>query len=138
MRAIVALGSNLEPREDYLARALKALSVLPETEFIKASSIIESVGVDVPEAFKALKFLNQVAIFESRLEVHDFSRRMHAIEDQLGRVRELRNGPRTIDLDLIDYGGLKLDEVDLTLPHPRAHQRAFVMQPLAELGIMDF
>ena len=134
MRAVVSLGSNLEPRSDYLARALKALSELPKTHFVKASSVIETEPVDVPEEFKSLKFLNQVAIFESELEVHDFSRRMHTIEDNLGRVRSVRNGPRTIDLDLIDYGGLQLSEPELTLPHPRAAERDFVTRPLAEIG----
>ena len=69
------------------------------------------------------------------LEPYDFSRRMHAVEDRLGRVRTVRNGPRTIDVDLIDFGGLVNDDPALTLPHPRAHLRDFVMCPLAELGI---
>ena len=60
---------------------------------------------------------------------------MHGIEDELGRVRTVRNGPRTIDLDLIDFGGISLSEPELTLPHPRAKEREFVMRPLAELGI---
>ena len=102
-----------------------------------ASSVIETEPVDVPPEFAELKFLNQAAVFETTLEVHDFSRRMHAVEDALGRVRTVRNGPRTIDLDLIDFGGLKLDEPELTLPHPRAHLRDFVLRPLAELGIND-
>jgi len=82
-----------------------------------------------------MKFLNQVAVFETALEPHDFARRMHAIEDRLGRVRTVRNGPRTIDLDLIDFAGLRLDGPELTLPHPRAKSRGFVIAPLAELGI---
>ena len=82
-----------------------------------------------------MKFLNQVAVFETALEVRDFARRMHAVEDALGRVRTVRNGPRTIDLDLIDFDGLVLDEPDLTLPHPRAAERDFVMRPMAELGL---
>ena len=65
----------------------------------------------------------------------DFSRRMHRIEDALGRVRTVRNGPRTIDIDLIDFGGIVISEPELTLPHPRAMERAFVTRPLEELGI---
>ena len=61
---------------------------------------------------------------------------MHAVEDALGRVRTVRNGPRTIDLDLIDFDGLRLDETDLVLPHPRAPERDFVCRPLAELGFV--
>jgi 2-amino-4-hydroxy-6-hydroxymethyldihydropteridine diphosphokinase len=134
-RAIVSLGSNLEPRRDYLARALEALGNLDATTLVASSRILETAGVDVPADFAHLKFLNQVAVFETALEVHAFSRRMHAIEDTLGRVRTVRNGPRTIDLDLIDFDGLHLDEPDLTLPHPRAALRPFVTIPLAELGL---
>ena len=136
-RAIVSLGSNIEPRADYLRRAIAALSSLPESRFVKASSVIETEPVDVPEEFAALKFLNQVAIFETNLDPFDFSRRMHAIEDNLGRVRVVRNGPRTIDIDLIDFGGKVINTPELTLPHPRAHLRDFVRRPLAELGVLD-
>ena len=132
--AIVSLGSNVEPRADYLARALNALSGLPGTRLAKASPVEETEPVGVPAEFSHMKFLNQVAVLETELEVHDFSRRMHGVEDSLGRVRTVRNGPRTIDLDLIDFGGMRLDEPDLTLPHPRAHERDFVMRPLAALG----
>ena len=136
-RAVVSLGSNVEPRAEHLQRALAVLSALPGTRLAAASSVIETEPVDVPPEFAELKFLNQAAVFETTLEVHDFSRRMHAVEDALGRVRTVRNGPRTIDLDLIDFGGLRLDEPELTLPHPRAHLRDFVLRPLAELGIND-
>ena len=134
-RAIVSLGSNIEPRADYLKRAVSALSSLPETRFVKASSVIETEPVDVPPEFAALKFLNQVAVFETALDPFDFSRRMHAIEDDLGRVRTVRNGPRTIDIDLIDFGGQDINTPELTLPHPRAHLRSFVQEPLKELNI---
>ena len=137
MRAVVSLGSNVEPRAEHLQRALAALSALPGTRLAASSSVIETEPVDVPPEFAEMRFLNQAAVFETTLEVHDFSRRMHAVEDALGRVRTVRNGPRTIDLDLIDFGGLKLDEPELTLPHPRAHLRDFVLRPLAELGIND-
>lgn len=135
MRAIVALGSNVEPRSARLAFALEALEALPETRLLKASSVIETEPVDVPGEFADLKFLNQVVVLETGLPVREFSDRMHAIEDAQGRVRTVRNGPRTIDLDLIDFGGLKSDDPALTLPHPRARSRDFVMRPLAELGI---
>ena len=134
-RAIVSLGSNLEPRADYLNRAIAALSSLPETTFVKASSVIETEPIDVPFEFVALKFLNQVAVFDTKLDVFDFSRRMHAIEDTLGRVRTVRNGPRTIDIDLVDFGGQVINTPELTLPHPRARDRVFVLRPLKELGI---
>ncbi len=135
MRVLVSLGSNIEPRAEYLGKAIAALSALPETQFVKASSVLETEPVDVPSEFAALKFLNQAAIFETKLDPFDFSRRMHAIEDDLGRVRTVRNGPRTIDIDLIDFGGQVINTPELTLPHPRAKDRAFVLEPLRELGI---
>ena len=133
--AIVSLGSNIEPRAEYLKRAIAALSALPETQFVKASSVIETEPVDVPSEFVAFKFLNQAAVFETKLDPFDFSRWMHAIEDALGRVRTVRNGPRTIDIDLIDFGGQVINTLELTLPHSRAKDRAFVLEPLRELGI---
>ena len=135
-RVLVSLGSNIEPRAEYLKKALAVLSALPETQFVKASSVIETEPVDVPSEFVELKFLNQVVIFETKLDVFDFSRRMHAIEDDLGRIRTVRNGPRTIDIDLIDFGGQVINTPELTLPHPRAHLRDFVQTPLRELGIL--
>lgn len=133
--AVVSLGSNIEPRADYLDRARDALAALPSTRLVKASSVIETEPVGVPAEFAAMKFLNQVAVFETGLDAFEFSRRMHAIEDGLGRVRTVRNGPRTIDIDLIDFGGQVVDTPELTLPHPRAANRDFVLRPLAELRI---
>lgn len=134
-RAIISLGSNIEPRADYLARAIKFLSAMPSTRFVKASSVEETEPVGVPAEFRNLKFLNQLAVFETDLDPREFSRRMHSIEDSLGRVRTVRNGPRTIDIDMIDFDGLRMDDPDLTLPHPRAAERDFIRRPLAELGL---
>lgn len=133
VQAVVSLGSNIEPRADYLARALAALAALPGTRLERASEPEETEPVGVPPEYAHLRFLNQLAIFETELEVHEFSRRMHAIEDALGRTRTVRNGPRTIDLDLVDFGGMVLDEPDLVLPHPRARERVFVMEPWRRL-----
>ena len=133
MQAVVSLGSNIEPRSDYLSRALAALAALPGTRLERASEPEETEPVGVPPEYAHLRFLNQLAIFETELEVHEFSRRMHAVEDALGRKRTVRNGPRTIDLDLVDFGGMVLDEPDLVLPHPRARERAFVMDPWRRL-----
>lgn len=133
LEAVLSLGSNIEPRSEYMSRALAELEKMPNTRLIRASSVIETEGVDVPEEFADLKFLNQVVVMETSLEVHDFSCKMHAIEDALGRVRTVRNGPRTIDIDLIDFGGMRLEEKELTLPHPRAKERDFVISLLAEV-----
>lgn len=133
--AVVSLGSNIEPRADYLRRALEALAALPQTRLVSASSVIETEPLDVPEEFAELRFLNQAAVFETDLAPLEFSRLMHKIEDALGRVRTVRNGPRTIDIDLIDFAGVRMASLELTLPHPRAKERDFVMKPLAELGV---
>lgn len=135
MRAVVALGSNIAPRERYLAAAIEKLSLLPCTRLIGESTPIETEPVDVPDEFADCKFLNQAAVFETALGPDEFSRRMHEIETALGRVRTVRNGPRTIDLDLVDFGGLVRSSPELILPHPRAKQRDFVLVPLQELGV---
>ncbi len=135
VRAIVSLGSNVEPRAEHLARALEALSAFPKTRLVAASSVTETEPVDVPARFADRKFLNQVAVFSTGLSADDFSWRMHAVEDELGRVRTVRNGPRTADIDLVDFGGLVRNGPELTLPHPRAMEREFVLAPLRELGI---
>lgn len=135
MRAVVSLGSNVGPREANLAKALDALAAFPGTRLVAASRVRETEPVDVPPEFAHLTFLNQAAVFETDLAPEEFATRMHAVEDALGRVRTVRNSPRTIDIDLVDFGGLVRNTPELTLPHPRARERAFVMEPLAELGV---
>ena len=135
-RVIVCLGSNIEPRLDYLNRAQEALCALPDTRMVAAGGTDETDPVDVSIEFSAQKFMNRILVFETKLSPGDFSRRMHRIEDEFGRVRGgVRNAPRTIDIDMIDYEGVVMDSLDLTLPHPRARERAFVMEPLKRLGI---
>ena len=137
MRAVISLGSNIEPKAEYLRKAVERLSALPATKLVRKSMVRTTDPVDVPAFFASLKFLNQVVILETDLDVYEFSGMMHAIEDDLGRVRREKNGPRTIDLDLITFGTIKLDKPELTLPHPRAAQREFVMEPLRELWLEE-
>ena len=134
-RAVVSLGSNVGDRPENLRRALAALSKLPQTRLLDASAVVETEPIDVPPEFADQKFLNQAAVFETTLSPLAFSRAMHGIEDRLGRVRTVRNGPRTIDLDLVLYGDVTMKTKTLTLPHPRARERAFVVEPLKELGV---
>lgn len=136
-RVVISLGSNLGNRKWYLQKAVKALNRMIETRVIDKSSVIETEGVDVPEEFKELKFLNQIVLVETRLIPLEFSRRMHAIEDNLGRVRTIRNAPRKIDIDMIAYEGVRMNSEELTLPHPRAAEREFVLRPLRELGLRE-
>jgi 2-amino-4-hydroxy-6-hydroxymethyldihydropteridine diphosphokinase len=133
-KVVLAFGSNIRPRHKYLERALSEVSSYPLTELLAASEIEETEPVGVPEEFKERKFLNRVAVFETGLSAMELSERMHKTEDELGRVRgNVRNSPRTIDIDMIDYGGIKLDDPELTLPHPRAYERDFVFKPWMEL-----
>ena len=135
-RVILCLGSNIEPRLDYLDRAQAALCSLPGTRFVAASSTDETEPVDVPQEFSQRRFLNRMLVVETELPPAEFSRLMHGIEDDLGRVRgEMRNIPRTIDIDMIDYEGVVSSDPELVLPHPRAKERDFVMAPLRRLGI---
>jgi 2-amino-4-hydroxy-6-hydroxymethyldihydropteridine diphosphokinase len=135
-RVAIAFGSNVEPRADYHARALAAVASFPGTRLVAASELEETEPVGVPDEFSHLKFLNRVAIFETSLSPEEFSQAMHRIEDELGRVRgEVRNIPRTIDIDMIDYEGVVSSDPELILPHPRAKERDFVMAPLKRLGI---
>lgn len=133
-RVAIAFGSNVEPRVDYHARALAAVASFPGTRLVAASELEETEPVGVPDEFSHLKFLNRVAIFETSLSPEEFSQAMHRTEDELGRVRgEVRNTPRTIDIDMIEYEGVISTDPQLTLPHPRAHERKFVFKPLMEL-----
>ena len=135
-RVVLCLGSNIEPRAEYLDRAQAALCALPSTEFAAASETEETEPVGVPPEFADRKFLNRILVVRTALPPREFSDRMHAIEDGLGRVRgSVRNVPRTIDVDMIDYEGVVSDDPALTLPHPRAAERAFVSGPLRRLGI---
>ena len=134
-RAALSLGTNLEPRAARLRSARTRLAELPGTRIVAVSGEYETEPVDVPPEFAALKFLNQAVLVETEMPVEDFSAAMHAIEDELGRVRTVRNGPRTIDLDLIFFDGLFRDDPAITLPHPRAWRRDFVIAPLREIGV---
>ena len=130
MKAFVGLGSNLGEREAMIRLALETLSRLPGTHLVKASSLYdtEPVGeVDQPN------FLNAVAQLDTELTARQLLWNLHLIEKRLGRVRTQRWGPRTIDLDLLLYGSLVLDEPELTVPHPELTARSFVLVPLVEL-----
>ena len=130
-RAHVGLGANLGEREETLRIALELLAETPRIEVVAVSSFRETdpVGyLDQP------CFLNGAAALETSLSPRELLDALLAVERELGRTREgARFGPRTVDLDLLLYGGAQLDEPGLTLPHPRLHERRFALEPLAEL-----
>ena len=130
-RAYVGLGANLGEREVALRAALAALDATAGIDVAAVSTFRESdpVGyLDQP------RFLNAAAALETTLAPRELLDALLEVERSLGRTREgPRFGPRTIDLDLLLYGDESLDEPGLTVPHPRLHERAFVLEPLAEL-----
>jgi len=133
MRVFVGLGSNLGDREATIRAAVAALGDEAGVEVVAVSTLRETdpVGyVDQPP------FLNGVAELETELPARDLLERLLAVERRFGRVREgiPAQGPRTLDLDLLLYGDDELDEPGLTVPHPRLHERRFVLEPLAELA----
>lgn len=134
MEAILSLGSNLGDRKQHLEDAIRALRTLPETRVGAIAPLYETEPVDVPEAFRSQNYYNTAVILETTLEPDILSLAVHAIEADLGRVRDgVRNSPRTIDIDIIACDEMRSDRKDLRLPHPEASSRRFVCQPIADL-----
>lgn len=128
MKAVVALGANIGNPEEQLGLAIAMLK--EATDVTAVSSYITTKAVGGPEQ---PDYLNAVVLLNSELPALDLLSLLHGIEKSLGRERIERWGPRTIDLDLIQYGSLLSGADELTLPHPRAHQRRFVLQPWHEI-----
>ena len=131
-RAYVALGANLGDRERTIRSALAVLDETPGIEVAAVSALIETdpVGVlDQP------RFLNGVAALETTLPPRELLDLLLGVERRFGRAREgvPPQGPRTLDLDLLLHGTARIDEPGLRIPHPRLHERRFVLEPLSEL-----
>ncbi|GLX95237.1 2-amino-4-hydroxy-6-hydroxymethyldihydropteridine diphosphokinase [Herbidospora sp. NBRC 101105] len=129
MRVVFSLGSNLGRRMDYLQSGLDALFDAPGMAFVALSPVYETDPVGGPSQGA---YLNAVVIAETSLDPRTLLDRALGVEDAFGRVRKERWGPRTLDVDIIMVGNLMSDEAELTLPHPRAHERAFVLVPWAQ------
>lgn len=134
MRAVIALGANLGDREHTLGAALQEIAELPKTTLEAASGLYESAAVK-PEGIDltAPSYLNQVVVVETELTPMQLLSSLHVMETDHGRQRHERWGDRTLDLDIISYGDLMQEDSELTLPHPRAHERAFVLVPWFEI-----
>jgi 2-amino-4-hydroxy-6-hydroxymethyldihydropteridine diphosphokinase len=130
--ALIALGSNLGDRRAYLNRALDALRSQPGVVVERLSSLYETAPVGGP--VDQGNYLNAAAVLHTDRTPDDLLRLLLDIESSLGRVRAEREGPRTIDLDLLLYDDVIRSDPHLTLPHPRMHDRLFVLQPLAEIA----
>jgi 2-amino-4-hydroxy-6-hydroxymethyldihydropteridine diphosphokinase len=131
-RAYVALGANLGDRERTLRAAVDALAAEEGIEVVAVSTMRETepVGVGAQP-----RFLNGAVALETTFAARELLDRLLAVEQRFGRIRTPgEHGPRTLDLDLLLYGDEAIDEPGLTVPHPRLHQRRFVLEPLAELA----
>lgn len=131
---VIALGSNLGDRRAILAEAAERIAAIPGVFVRAVSTFIESVAVRTsgPDA-SAPPYMNGVLVGHTYLEPHRLLAATAAIEDDLGRNRAERWGDRTIDIDLIEVGGRRVDDERLTLPHPRAGDRDFVLAPWLEV-----
>ena len=132
-RAVIALGSNLGHRESTLLSAVREIADLEGVELVEASSLVETAalkptGIDT----EAPAYLNGVVIVETALEPQRLLTALRGIEQAHGRVRLERWGDRTLDLDVIDIEGVTMATETLTLPHPRAFERDFVLRPWLE------
>lgn len=130
-KAFVALGSNLQQPRQQVIQALKALAQLPDTRLIAYSSLYRTapVGYD-----NQPDFINAAAVLETGLPPLRLLHELLALENTHGRQRPFPNAPRILDLDLLLYDDMVMNTAELTLPHPRMHERGFVLLPLAEIA----
>ena len=129
-RAAVALGSNLEDPEAQVKKGFDEIAGLPQTRLLARSKLYRTKPVgfaDQPD------FVNACALVDTELAPRALLDALLAVEKRHGRVRTIPNGPRTLDLDIVLYGDRAVDEPGLRIPHPRAHERRFVIEPLLDV-----
>lgn len=129
-RAALALGSNLEDPEKQVTRGFEEIAALPLTMLVARSPLYRTAPVGYAEQ---PDFVNACALVETGLAPRALLDALLAVEERHGRVRNIPNGPRTLDLDIILYGDRVIDEPGLRVPHPRSHERAFVLRPLLDV-----
>ena len=129
MRAVIALGANLGDPRKQVSLAIDAIRDLLQVKAV--SSLHETEPFGVPDSQP--NYINAVLIGESDHKPLDLMNALLRIESELGRIRSFQNAARVIDIDMIDYGGLFMESETLTLPHPRAHERRFVLAPWLEI-----
>ena len=129
-RAAIALGSNLDDPEAHVERGFDDLAALPKTKLLARSKLYRTKPVGYANQ---PDFINACALVDTTLAPRELLDGLLDIEQRHGRQREIPNGPRTLDLDIILYGDETIDEPGLTVPHPRAKEREFVMRPLRDV-----
>ncbi len=132
--AFIALGANLGEPVLQIKAALKSLQNLPQSRFIKASSLYKSAPIGVLETDEHLEYINAVAMIKIALLPEDLLSELFKIENAFGRLRSYQNAPRALDLDLLLYGDKIIESKLLQIPHPRMIFRAFVLIPLIEIA----
>jgi len=131
VRCFVALGANLGDREETLRGAVAGLAATPGITVVAVSRLYETEPLGPPQP----RYLNAAAALDTALPARELLARLLALEREAGRTRRAeRNAPRTLDLDLLLFGAEALDEPELVVPHPRLAERAFVLEPLAEIA----
>ena len=128
MKAVIALGSNLGNPKENLDLALALLREATEVKKVSSYYITRPVGYE-----EQPDFVNAVCIIETELPAMELLNMLHGIEKAMGRERTIKWGPRTLDLDIVQYGSMLSSADELTLPHPRAHERKFVLEPWHEI-----
>jgi 2-amino-4-hydroxy-6-hydroxymethyldihydropteridine diphosphokinase len=128
--AHIGLGANLADPVRQVQQGIRELAGLPGTRLIRHSSLYRTAPVGEPDQ---PDFVNAVAVLDTALSPHELLRELLAVEARHGRVRSKPNAPRTLDLDLLLFDGQVISEPGLQVPHPRMHQRAFVLVPLIEV-----
>jgi 2-amino-4-hydroxy-6-hydroxymethyldihydropteridine diphosphokinase len=129
VRAWIGVGANLGNAEDNVRLALQRLGDMPSTKLEAASSLFRSAPLEA----SGEDYVNAVARISTSLPAPDLLEQLHGIERAFGRERTYRNAPRTMDLDILLYGDATIDADDLTVPHPRMTERAFVLLPLLQI-----
>ncbi len=130
-QAYIALGSNIGDREETLKKAIKHIDAQPHTGVIKTSTFIETEPVGYVDQDAFINAVIEIKTWQTPTQLMDF---LLGIETQLNRVRTIRWGPRTIDLDILYYDNCVTDDEHVLIPHPRMHERTFVLEPLNELA----
>ena len=126
----IGIGANLGEARATVEAAIDRLAALPGTRLLVRSSLWRSAPVDAAGP----DYVNAAAALETALDAPALLAALHGIEREFGRLRPYRNAPRTLDLDLLLHGEAVIDAPDLVVPHPRLHERAFVLAPLAEIA----
>lgn len=129
-QAYIGIGSNLGDRRGYIERAVRLLNKTDRVRIDKVSSLYETDPVGGPPQGK---YLNGAIKIETDFSCRELLERLLEVEEILGRTRKEKNGPRTIDLDILMFGDMRIEEKDLVVPHPRMGEREFVKGPLKEI-----